>query len=64
MHPPEASKREARSADELRADIQLGLDQLARGESTVVDESGLRAMFDEVKRKGRVRLAAEQKRRG
>lgn len=41
----------------LRKEIQLGLDQLNRGEAAEYDEAGLNELFEQIKRRGRERLA-------
>jgi antitoxin ParD1/3/4 len=48
----EARKRQ------LAEDLQLGLDQLERGEYTVYDEAGLRRRFEELKDRVHRRIAA------
>jgi antitoxin ParD1/3/4 len=46
-----------RKLDGLRADIQLGVDQLERGEGIVLaDDAALGAFFDEIKVRSRERL--------
>lgn len=46
----------------LRAEIMVGVDQLARGESTTFSsDEELRAYFEDVKVRGRQRLAARQR---
>ena len=50
-----------RKLESLRADIQVGLDQLDRGEGiTLETEEAQRAFFEDVKARGRERLASEQ----
>jgi len=46
----------------LKADIQEGLDQIERGEYTEHDDASLKDMFEDIKTRGRKRLA-EQKRK-
>lgn len=47
--------------DELRAEIQLGIDSLERGEGTILNsDEELRDYLDGIKRRGRERLAAKQ----
>ena len=49
--------------EELRQKIQLGLDQLDRGEGIELkDEEELRLFFEDIKKRGRERLDAEQTR--
>jgi hypothetical protein len=46
----------------LRAEIQVGVDQLARGEAqTFNSNEELRSYFDDVKARGRQRLAARER---
>jgi len=47
--------------EDLRREIQLGLDQLDRGEGIELDEEGLDAFFEEIKSRGRAELEAERK---
>lgn len=48
----------------LRQDIQVGLDQLERGEYIEIkNEQDREALLERIKREGRARLAAKQKRR-
>jgi len=44
----------------LRREIQLGLDEIERGELTTYDQDTLPELIDEIKRQGRKRLEAEQ----
>jgi len=45
----------------LRADIQVGFDQLDRGEGiTIESEEALRAFFEDIKARGLERLATKQ----
>ena len=46
---------------ELRAEIQIGLDQLERGEYTTYDEDGLKDLAKTIKSRGRERLESERK---
>jgi antitoxin ParD1/3/4 len=46
--------------DELRQEIQLGLEQLDRGEGIELDEEGLDAFFEEIKTRSRAELEAER----
>ena len=45
-----------RRLDALRADIQLGLDQLDSGDCTEYDEDTLKEFFEQVKAEGRTTL--------
>ena len=50
-----------RRIEELRREIQPALDQLDRGEGIEIkDEKELRAFFEDVKKRGRERLEANQ----
>ncbi|MDH3476066.1 MAG: type II toxin-antitoxin system Phd/YefM family antitoxin [Rhodospirillales bacterium] len=44
---------EAIKLERLRAEIRVGLDEIARGESTELDEAGLRRLAREIKAQGR-----------
>jgi antitoxin ParD1/3/4 len=44
-----------RSAEEFRRDVQVGVDQLDRGEGLSLDREGLRQFFDDLQRRGRSR---------
>ena len=46
-----------RRLEELRKEIQPALEALDRGEYTEYDETSLRDMFEDVKARGRIRLA-------
>lgn len=48
-----------RRLDELRRDVQVGLDQLQRGEFTDYSEDSLKSFLEEVKAEGRRSLEAE-----
>jgi antitoxin ParD1/3/4 len=48
-----------KAEETLRAEIQIGLDQLDSGRATVYDQGGLKALFDEIKAKGRENLTRE-----
>ena len=43
--------------ERLRAEAQIGIDQLERGEFLEVDENGLRDLADKIKAEGRKRAA-------
>ena len=45
--------------DALREDVQVGLDQLERGEYTDYDDDGLKGLAESIKARGRERLKAE-----
>jgi antitoxin ParD1/3/4 len=47
-----------RRAEEFRRDVQLGVDQLDRGEGLSLDREGLRQFFDDLQRRGRARCDA------
>jgi antitoxin ParD1/3/4 len=47
-----------RRLEELRAEVQIGLNQLQRGEFTDYDEDSLRGFFEEVKSEGQKQLNA------
>lgn len=50
--PPEERERE-----ELRREIQIGIDQLDRGKGIVLnDEKALEEFFEDIKKRGRQRL--------
>lgn len=51
-----------RRREELRREIQIGRDQLDRGEYTEYDEVSLRKYFDELQRRGRQRYEASKER--
>ncbi len=48
-----------RKREQLKADIQVGLDQLDRGEYTEYDDQGLDDLFERIKTEGRKKLAAK-----
>ncbi len=52
-----------RQLEALQKDIAIGLDQMEQGQYRVYDEHSLNSLADEIKSKGRKRLA-EQKRDG
>jgi len=49
-----------RRLDDLREEILPALDRLDRREGKIYDEDGLRQMADDIKSRGRQRLAARQ----
>jgi putative addiction module CopG family antidote len=71
LHRPEDAIEEAlslweereRKRAELLATIDLAEASLARGEGRVITEQSMRELADDVKQRGRARLAAEQSRR-
>ena len=48
--------------DELRAEVQKGLDDLERGDYAEYDETTLHELFESVKARGRERLATRNQR--
>ena len=52
--------REMRLED-LRKEIQIGIDQGDRGEFVELDSRGLKGFFDDIKAEGRQRLAKERR---
>ena len=46
--------------EELRKEIQIGIDQLERGESTEYTTETLNELFDDIKARGRARLEARR----
>jgi antitoxin ParD1/3/4 len=50
-----------RKIEDLRREIQIGRDQLDRGEYTEYDEVSLREYFDELQEQGRRRYEASRK---
>jgi antitoxin ParD1/3/4 len=50
-----------RRLEELRREIQIGRDQIDRGEYTDYDEVSLRKYFDELQERGRQRYEASKK---
>lgn len=50
-----------RRLEELRREIQIGRDQIDRGEYTDYDEVSLREYFDELQERGRQRYEASKK---
>ncbi len=55
--------RELRLED-LRKEIQIGIDQLERGESTEYTTETLNELFDDIKARGRARLEARRQKEG
>lgn len=45
--------------EELRRKVQIGFDQIERGEYTTYDENSLGELFERVKARGRKRLAEQ-----
>ena len=52
-----------RRQEEFREQVQLGVDELDRGEGTKVAASDLRAFFDDIQARGRQRYEASKKAR-
>ncbi len=50
-----------RRREELRRELQIGRDQLDRGEYTEYDEHTLRERFDQLQQRGRERYEASRK---
>ena len=42
--------------EELRAEIQKGIDQIERGEYTEYDENNIHQLFEDVRRRGKAKL--------
>lgn len=56
-------KEREQKLDRLREEIQVGLDQLERGEGTVIeDEESHQSFFNDLERRGLERLAAKKNR--
>ena len=53
-------QQEELAAEDLRREIQLGLDEFERGEFTTYDKDSISELFERIKREGRAALAAEQ----
>jgi putative addiction module CopG family antidote len=49
-----------RRLEEFRREIQVGLDQLYRGEYTEYDEESLKEFFEQVKAEGRQSLSSDE----
>lgn len=54
-----ACEEQERKLEALRAELQIGIDQLERGEYTSYDEQTLQNLFDTIDRRGRERLAQQ-----
>ena len=50
--------------DELRKDIQIGIDQIERGESTEYTTETLHELFDDIRARGRAKLEARRQKEG
>lgn len=57
----EKDELQQRRLEDLRREIAVGLEQLNRGEGEVYDEHSLKNRFEEVKNKGKERLAERRK---
>ena len=55
--------REMRLED-LRKEIQIGIDQIERGEYTEYDQHTLKNLFDDIRARGKKKLKAEQRKEG
>jgi antitoxin ParD1/3/4 len=47
--------------DWVRAQVQIGIDEIERGEYEEYDETTTKDLIEDIKRRGRERLAAERK---
>lgn len=56
-------QRRDQEIERVRALVKVGDDQIERGEYIEVDQQGLKQLFEDVKARGRKRLAVERKRR-
>ena len=50
--------------DELRKEIQIGIDQIERGESTEYTTETLHELFDDIRARGRTKLEARRQKEG
>ncbi len=50
--------------DDLRKEIQIGIEQIERGESTEYTTETLHELFDDIKARGRARLEARRQKEG
>ena len=57
-------QRREEGFDELRRQIQLGLDELDRGEGVRFTEDGLKALGEKIKAGGRRRMSIAEEERG
>jgi antitoxin ParD1/3/4 len=57
----ESDRVRASRLAELRGDVAVGIDQLERGQSTRHDDASLHALADDIKAKGRKRLAKKNR---
>lgn len=57
----ERDRQRTQRLAELRKELQIGLDELGRGEGIELDDKGLCDFFDDVKLRGRQRLARRKK---
>ncbi|MGA2060416.1 MAG: type II toxin-antitoxin system ParD family antitoxin [Thermoguttaceae bacterium] len=44
--------------EDFRKEVQIGVDQLDRGEGILLDQAGLRKLFDEIQQRGQSRYNA------
>ena len=44
--------------EDFRKEVQIGIDQLDRGEGILLDQAGLRKLFDEIQQRGQSRYDA------
>lgn len=59
--PPSVCRSLAESDDAFRRDVKEGFDQLERGEYVELDDERLRALGEEIKRRGWQRYEAAKK---
>ena len=57
-------QRREQELEELRREIQIGFDELDRGEGIELSEAGLKEFFEDVKTEGRRRLSNTEQERG
>ena len=50
--------------DELRKEIQVGIDQIERGEYTEYTEHTLHELFDDIRARGKKKLKAQERQKG
>lgn len=50
--------------EELRKEIQIGIDQIERGEYTEYDEHTLKNLFDDIRAGGKKKLESERTKKG
>jgi antitoxin ParD1/3/4 len=49
-----------RRQEDFRKEVQIGVDQLDRGEGILLDRAGLRQFFDEIQQRGQSRYQARR----